>query len=225
MKYIFLWTSFLMHYLQTSSKLIFIYIYIYIANNSCCGSKGDGNPAMSGTDPKAGSGSRGAPGAAGGGGGGGPPGGSGGGGGKAWAPKGTPSGPSSSSTGGGPGGGASGNVKDNGPLPPTSTYQRDADKPEKMVPAGSNTSHAWRGWAPVTREWDTHEQKKGDRTRIEIQDEWDDDGNLTRTTIKHIITPDWKKKKERTVEQIPAEEAWKYRKEMADREMAESEKK
>ena len=51
------------------------------------------------------------------------------------------------------------------------------------------------------------EKRKGDKTKIEVEDEWDEDGNLRRTTIKHITTPDWKVKKEKTIEIIPAEEA------------------
>ena len=64
-----------------------------------------------------------------------------------------------------------------------------------------------KGWAPPQKEYTTSEKKVGDKTRIEIQDEWDDDGNLRRTTVKHIITPDWKKKTEKTIEIIPADEA------------------
>mmetsp|Transcript_34248 Transcript_34248/g.80697 ORF Transcript_34248/g.80697 Transcript_34248/m.80697 type:complete len:162 (+) Transcript_34248:125-610(+) len=64
-----------------------------------------------------------------------------------------------------------------------------------------------KGWAPPQKEWESTEQTKGDKTRIEIEDEWDDDGNLRRTTTKHITTPDWKKKTETTVEIFSADEA------------------
>jgi hypothetical protein len=64
-----------------------------------------------------------------------------------------------------------------------------------------------KGWAPPQKEWEATEKRKGDKTRIEVEDEWDEDGNLRRTTIKHITTPDWKVKKEKTIEIIPAEEA------------------
>ena len=71
---------------------------------------------------------------------------------------------------------------------------------------------AYKAWAPPEKQWEKQaEKKKSDETRIEIQDEWDEEGNLTRTTIKKIVTPDWKIKKETTVEQIPAAEAAKYR--------------
>ena len=43
--------------------------------------------------------------------------------------------------------------------------------------------------------------------KIEIEDEWDDDGNLKRTTTKRITTPDWKFKTEKTVELFSPEEA------------------
>mmetsp|Transcript_23380 Transcript_23380/g.55423 ORF Transcript_23380/g.55423 Transcript_23380/m.55423 type:complete len:196 (-) Transcript_23380:378-965(-) len=69
------------------------------------------------------------------------------------------------------------------------------------------TAYKGKGWAPPQKEYTTNEKKVGDKTRIEIQDEWDDDGNLRRTTVKHIITPDWKKKTEKTIEIIPADEA------------------
>lgn len=64
-----------------------------------------------------------------------------------------------------------------------------------------------KGWAPPQKEWEASEKRKGDKTRIEVEDEWDENGNLRRTTIKHITTPDWKVKKEKTIEIIPAEEA------------------
>lgn len=70
---------------------------------------------------------------------------------------------------------------------------------------------AFRGWAPPQKDWDKTEKKKSDETRIEIQDEWDEEGNLTRTTVKKIVSADWKVKTETTVEEIPAEEAKKYR--------------
>jgi hypothetical protein len=47
--------------------------------------------------------------------------------------------------------------------------------------------YAGKGWAPPQKEWESSEKRKGDKTRIEIEDEWDDDGNLRRTTIKHIM--------------------------------------
>lgn len=48
-------------------------------------------------------------------------------------------------------------------------------------------AYAGKGWAPPQKEWESSEKRKGDKTRIEIEDEWDDDGNLQRTTIKHIM--------------------------------------
>jgi hypothetical protein len=68
-------------------------------------------------------------------------------------------------------------------------------------------AYSGKGWAPPQKEWQATEKRKGDKTKIEVEDEWDEDGNLRRTTIKHITTPDWKVKKEKTIEIIPAEEA------------------
>ena len=68
-------------------------------------------------------------------------------------------------------------------------------------------AYSGKGWAPPQKEWEATEKRKGDKTKIEVEDEWDEDGNLRRTTIKHITTPDWKVKKEKTIEIIPAEEA------------------
>ncbi len=48
-------------------------------------------------------------------------------------------------------------------------------------------AYAGKGWAPPQKEWEASEKRKGDKTRIEIEDQWDDDGNLQRTTIKHIM--------------------------------------
>ena len=61
--------------------------------------------------------------------------------------------------------------------------------------------------APPQKEWDSSKKEKGDKVKIEIEDEWDDDGNLTRTITKKTTTPDWKFKTEKTVETYSAEEA------------------
>jgi len=61
--------------------------------------------------------------------------------------------------------------------------------------------------APPQKEWDSSKKEKGDKTKIEIEDEWDDDGNLTRTITKKTTTPDWKFKTEKTVETYSAAEA------------------
>jgi len=68
-------------------------------------------------------------------------------------------------------------------------------------------AYSGKGWAPPQKEWESNQKQVGNKTRTEIEDEWDDDGNLRRTTTKHITTPDWKKKTEKTVEIIPAYEA------------------
>lgn len=68
-------------------------------------------------------------------------------------------------------------------------------------------AYSGKGWAPPQKEWESNSKEKGDKTTIEIEDEWDDDGNLQRTTTKHTTTPDWKKTTEKTIEIIPAEEA------------------
>jgi len=69
------------------------------------------------------------------------------------------------------------------------------------------SAYSGKGWAPPQKEWESNQKQVGNKTRTEIEDEWDDDGNLRRTTTKHITTPDWKKKTEKTVEIIPANEA------------------
>ena len=61
--------------------------------------------------------------------------------------------------------------------------------------------------APPAKEWDSSKKEKGDKVKIEIEDEWDDDGNLIRTITKKTTTPDWKFKTEKTVETYSAEEA------------------
>jgi hypothetical protein len=61
--------------------------------------------------------------------------------------------------------------------------------------------------APPAKEWESNKKESGNKIRTEIEDEWDEDGNLKRTTTKHITTPDWKKTTETTVEIIPAAEA------------------
>ena len=68
-------------------------------------------------------------------------------------------------------------------------------------------AYSGKGWAPPQKEWESNQKQSGTKTRIEIEDEWDDDGNLKRKTTKHITTPDWKKKTEQTIEIIPASEA------------------
>jgi len=59
--------------------------------------------------------------------------------------------------------------------------------------------------APPQKEWESNKKQAGDKTRIEIEDAWDDDGNLTRTTSTHITTSDWKKTTEKKTEIIPAD--------------------
>jgi hypothetical protein len=76
-----------------------------------------------------------------------------------------------------------------------------------MEPApeyGAPGPAAYRGWSPPTKEWDKADIKKGDKTRVTVEDEWDEDGNLTRTTVTKKITPDWKWKTTRAIEEIPA---------------------
>merc|ERR1719343_1419141 len=68
-------------------------------------------------------------------------------------------------------------------------------------------AYSGKGWAPPQKEWDSSKKEKGDKTKIEIEDEWDDDGNLKRTITKRTTTPDWKIKTEKTVELYSAEEA------------------
>jgi len=88
-----------------------------------------------------------------------------------------------------------------------------ADEPGKLSrPAAGTNAKSSKGWAPVAKEHYKHEVKKKAQIRTEIQDEWDEFGNLTRTTIKHIIEPGWtNQKKIKSVETIPASEAAQYR--------------
>ena len=88
-----------------------------------------------------------------------------------------------------------------------------ANEPEKLSKPAVGSAKSNKGWSPVAKEWETSEKKKSAQTRVQVQDEWDEEGNLTRTTIKHIIEPGWtNSKKVKTVEVIPAAEAAKYRK-------------
>jgi hypothetical protein len=101
-----------------------------------------------------------------------------------------------------------------GGLPQTAAQPagHDISAPVPVPTAASKGPKAVRGWAPPAKEWDKQEATKGDKTRFEIKEEWDEDGNLVRTTIKKTITPDWKWKTEKTVEVIPAAEAAKQKK-------------
>lgn len=99
-------------------------------------------------------------------------------------------------------------------LPATAqTSNNDVSKPAPVPTSQSSGPKAVRGWAPPTKEWDEDTgKKKTDQTRFEIKEEWDEDGNLVRTTIKKTITPDWKTKIEKTIDIIPAAEAAKMKK-------------
>jgi hypothetical protein len=83
----------------------------------------------------------------------------------------------------------------------------DVSQPAAVPTSKSSGPKAVRGWAPPAKEWDKETKSKGDQTRFEIKEEWDEDGNLVRTTIKKTITPDWKTKIERITEVIPAAQA------------------
>lgn len=98
-------------------------------------------------------------------------------------------------------------------LPATAqSTHSDASTPAPVPTSRSSGPKAVRGWAPPTKEWDKDTKSKGDETRFEINEEWDEDGNLVRTTIKKTKTPDWKWKTEKTVDIIPAAEAAKQKK-------------
>lgn len=88
----------------------------------------------------------------------------------------------------------------------------DISSPAPVPTSQSSGPKAVRGWAPPSKEWDKETKSKQDKTRFEIKEEWDEDGNLVRTTIKKTITPDWKWKTEKTVDIIPAAEAAKMKK-------------
>lgn len=80
------------------------------------------------------------------------------------------------------------------------------------APAPFRGGGAYTGWSPPSKEWDQSTSKESDETQVEIVDEWDEEGNLTRTTTTKIIGAHRKVlKTETTVEEIPAEEAKKYR--------------
>jgi len=68
-------------------------------------------------------------------------------------------------------------------------------------------AYSGKGWAPPQKEWNSTKKEKGDKTKVEIEDEWDDDGNLKRTITKRITTPDWKFKTEKIIELYSSEEA------------------
>ncbi|VEU38776.1 unnamed protein product [Pseudo-nitzschia multistriata] len=98
----------------------------------------------------------------------------------------------------------------------TSPVEKDATKPVRnpaaiAAPAPGvkhvRAAYKGKGWAPPQKEWESNKKTAGDKTRIEIEDEWDEDGNLKRTTTKYTTTPDWKKTTETTVEVFSAEEA------------------
>jgi len=86
--------------------------------------------------------------------------------------------------------------------PTTSAFAAPAPGVKNVRPA-----YEGKGWAPPQREYSSNKKTTGDKTKIEIEDEWDDDGNLKRTTTKVVTTTDWKTKTEKTIELIPAEEA------------------
>ena len=93
-------------------------------------------------------------------------------------------------------------------LPATAQVpNNDVSQPAPVPTSQSSGPKAVRGWAPPAKEWDKETKSKGEQTRIEVKEEWDEDGNLVRTTIKKIIQPDWKTKIEKTMEVIPAAEA------------------
>lgn len=91
------------------------------------------------------------------------------------------------------------------------TAKNAPKKAPKSAPAPGvkkvRAAYSGKGWAPPQKEWDSTKKEKGDKVKIEIEDEWDDDGNLKRTTTKRITTPDWKFKTEKTVELFSPEEA------------------
>jgi hypothetical protein len=89
----------------------------------------------------------------------------------------------------------------------------DTSQPAPVPTSQSKGPKAVQGWAPPTKEWDQDTgKKKTDQTRIEVKEEWDENGNLVRTTTKKTVTPDWKWKTEKNVEIIPAEQAAKMKK-------------
>lgn len=93
-----------------------------------------------------------------------------------------------------------------------------ANEPEKMSKPAEGSGpqgqkKAFKGWSPVAKQHESHTSSKKEQVRKEVQDEWDEEGNLTRTTIEHIIQPGWtSSKKKKTIQKIPAAEAAKYRK-------------
>lgn len=93
------------------------------------------------------------------------------------------------------------------PATAASNPNQDVSEPAAVPTSKSSGPKAVRGWAPPAKEWDKETKSKGDETRIEINEEWDEDGNLVRTTTKKIKTPDWKWKTTKTTEVIPASEA------------------
>jgi len=97
------------------------------------------------------------------------------------------------------------------PAVKATTAKPAASKKTQAAPAPGvknvRAAYSGKGWAPPAKEWDSSRKEKGDKVKIEIEDEWDDDGNLIRTITKKTTTPDWKFKTEKTVETYSAEEA------------------
>jgi len=97
------------------------------------------------------------------------------------------------------------------PTVKATTAKTTASKKAQSAPAPGvknvRSAYSGKGWAPPAKEWDSSKKEKGDRVKIEIEDEWDDDGNLKRTITKKTTTADWKFKTEKTIEMYSAEEA------------------
>ena len=54
------------------------------------------------------------------------------------------------------------------------------------------TGGAYRGWAPPTKEQFSETHSKGQKKRVTVEDQWDEDGNLTRVRTTKTFAPDWK---------------------------------
>jgi len=78
--------------------------------------------------------------------------------------------------------------------PPVKKIVR-AYRPAQAAPAPGvknvRNAYAGKAWAPPQQEFESSTKtEKGDKTQIEIRDEWDDDGTLKRTITKKTTTPD-----------------------------------
>ena len=63
---------------------------------------------------------------------------------------------------------------------------------EKAPRAGATpTGKAYRGWAPPSKEHSSQTTSQGQKKRVMVEDQYDEDGNLVRITTTKAFAPDW----------------------------------